>query len=73
MGRQLGIGAYALVKQCYHKKTKINAAMKIYDKYKLTDAARKKSVQREIYLLKRIQHPNICGFFDSFDTRNTVR
>lgn len=72
LGRELGKGAYAVVKQGLHKKSNTQVAMKVYDKYKLTDNARKQSVKREISLLNRLTHPNIVRLFDSFDTRNTV-
>ena len=57
---------------CIHKKSKITVAMKIYDKTKLHEAARKKSVEREIILLKKLNHDGIVKFYDSFETRNTV-
>jgi len=36
-GRQIGQGAYAVVKECYHKITGKTLAIKVYDKYKLLD------------------------------------
>jgi hypothetical protein len=36
-GTKLGEGAYAIVRQCVHKKTRDSMAIKVYDKYKLND------------------------------------
>jgi hypothetical protein len=44
LGLHLGAGAYASVKQAIHKQTGLVAAIKIYDKFKLTDLSRKKAV-----------------------------
>jgi len=47
--------------------------MKIYDKEKiLSNASRKRSVSREIMLLKRLDHPNIVKLYDSIDTRKSL-
>ena len=51
MGKKLGEGAYAVVHSVMNKKTKDQLAMKIYDKSKLNDPAKKRSVSREISLL----------------------
>jgi serine/threonine protein kinase len=56
IGKELGKGAYAVVKHATHRKSSTSIAMKIYDKYKLTDPARKNSVKREISLLSRLNH-----------------
>lgn len=48
LGLHLGAGAYASVKQAVHKKSGLLAAIKIYDKYKLSDVTRRKAVLREI-------------------------
>jgi serine/threonine protein kinase len=82
LGSNLGQGAYAQVKQAYHKETGLNVAIKIYDKFKLSaNAQMKKSVQREIRLLSILSntdqvtaadfgkgHPNIMKLFDAIDT-----
>ena len=34
-------------------------ALKVYDKYKLCDAMKRKAVQREIAVLKKVDHPNV--------------
>ena len=52
MGRQIGKGAYAIVRLVIDRSTKEQHAMKIYEKYKLTDPARRKSVTREIAIMK---------------------
>jgi len=68
MNKQLGQGAYAVVKEAYHKHTGQVLAIKVYDKYKLLDVQRKKSVIREIKILKKIQHENIATLYDAIDT-----
>jgi serine/threonine protein kinase len=52
LGRHLGTGAYASVKQAIHLATGMLAAIKIYDKCKISEGSRKKSIQREIQILK---------------------
>lgn len=68
-GKVLGQGAYAVVKEAQHRTTGFNIAVKVYDKYKLTDAQRKKSVIREIKLMKRLTHENIVTLYDAIDTQ----
>lgn len=44
IGRHLGSGSYASVKQAIHKATGMLTAIKIYDKCKLLEGSRKKAV-----------------------------
>ncbi len=64
----LGAGAYANVKQAVHKATGMIVAIKIYEKFKLVEQCRKKSVIREILVLKKMQHTNILQLFDVIDS-----
>ena len=56
IGKQIGQGAYAVVRVGLHKPTNRKVAMKIYKKYKLVDPNRRKSVKREIKLMERMRH-----------------
>lgn len=52
LGKLLGQGAYAVVREAVHVETGFRVALKIYDKYKLNQNQNiKKSVQREIKVL----------------------
>ena len=68
IGKHLGSGAYASVKQAVHKPSGMILAIKVYEKFKLMEAQRKKSVVREINVLKKLQHPNIMQLYDVIDT-----
>ena len=47
-------------------------ALKIYLKEKLKELSRKKSVRREIKLMKRLNHPNIAKLYDAIETDTQV-
>ncbi len=70
--RLLGSGAYATVKLGQNKKSKQKVAIKIYPKYKLNDATKKKAVQREIACMKKLEHPNIVKLIEHFETAKEV-
>ena len=82
LGKMLGQGAFAMVREAYHVDTGYKVAVKIYDKYKLNkNVATKKSVQRKIRMLSLITksqtedgeeniqgHPSVMKLYDAIDT-----
>jgi serine/threonine protein kinase len=56
IGKQIGQGAYAVVRIGLHKPSNCKVAMKIYKKYKLLEPNRRKSVKREIKLMERMRN-----------------
>ena len=64
IGRTLGKGAYAVVKEAQYKFSEGLIAIKSYEKRKMVSKTRQKSVKREIQLLKNLSHPNIIKVFD---------
>ena len=65
--REIGQGAYAIVKEAIDKKTNVKVAIKVYDKAKLLDSQQKKSINSEIQVLKILSHNNIVKFMGSID------
>ena len=68
IGKVIGQGAYALVRIGFHKPSNKEVAIKIYEKSKLVEPQRRKSVKREIKLMERMKHPNICSLYDVLET-----
>lgn len=59
IGKVIGQGAYAVVRIGLHKTSDKCVAIKIYEKTKLMEPQRRKSVKREIKLMERMSHPHI--------------
>lgn len=72
IGKEIGKGAYAVVKQAMHKPTGLKLAIKQYDKFKLMDQSRKSAVKREIQIMKNLDHPNIVKLYEVIDTPKQV-
>ncbi|CAE8723768.1 unnamed protein product, partial [Polarella glacialis] len=72
IGKQIGQGAYATVTFGLHKESNRKVAIKIYEKYKLLDPQRRKSVRCEIRLMERLRHPNIVVFHEALDTPKQI-
>jgi len=72
IGKQIGQGAYAIVRIGMHKKLNKKVALKIYEKAKIKDIQRKKSVRREIRLMKRLSHNHIANLYEAIETEDQV-
>ncbi|KAJ5066607.1 protein kinase [Anaeramoeba ignava] len=69
LGKTIGIGSYGKVKLGTHIETGEKAAIKIFSKsemYKKSNLAVK--IQREISVLKFLNHPNVLKLHDVFET-----
>lgn len=68
LGSQIGQGAYAIVRSAVKKSNNVKFAIKTYEKTKLLDPHRKRSVQREIEILGGLKHQNIIKLYEVIDT-----
>jgi serine/threonine protein kinase len=53
-----------------HKRTGRKVALKIYQKEKMKEIQRKKSVRREIKLMERLNHPHIAKLYEAIETED---
>lgn len=72
VGRQLGQGAYAVVRLGTHKVTKEKVAIKSYEKCKMMDPHRKQSIKREIAILEKIDHQHAIKLIESIDSQKHI-
>jgi hypothetical protein len=56
IGKRLGQGAYAVVRLGLHKELNQKIAVKIYEKLKLIEPNRRKSVKREMKIMEKLDH-----------------
>jgi serine/threonine protein kinase len=63
----LGSGSFAVVKRATNKKTGEEVAVKIIDK-KVVGSDVQDSLQTEIDILQRVNHPNVIGLKEIFDS-----
>lgn len=60
----IGEGAYATVRVALYRPMNRKIAIKIYEKNKIKENQRKKSIRREITILQMLEHPNIVKIYD---------
>ena len=70
LGKVIGDGNFALVKQCKLKNTNNEYAMKIMDKAKLK--GKEHMVENEITIMKDCNHPNIVRLIEEFETPTEI-
>ncbi len=70
VGKVVGEGAYASVRVATFRPLSKKVAIKVYEKAKLREPQRKKSVRREIRILQMLDHPNIVKILDVVETNN---
>jgi hypothetical protein len=64
----LGKGSFGVVVIGTHKETNINYAIKIVNK----STGKSNNIERELRLLRDVDHPNIIRLFAAYDTRDQV-
>jgi calcium/calmodulin-dependent protein kinase I len=68
LGKDLGSGAFSVVKEVSHKETGKSYAIKVVTKAKLTPED-EQALKDEIDVLHELEHPNIIRLFDVFDEK----
>uniref|UniRef100_A0A3B4X6Y1 non-specific serine/threonine protein kinase n=1 Tax=Seriola lalandi dorsalis TaxID=1841481 RepID=A0A3B4X6Y1_SERLL len=75
IGEELGSGQFAIVKQCREKSTGLQFAAKFIKKRQSIASSRgvrREEIEREVYILQQIQHPNIVTLHDVYENRTDV-
>lgn len=75
IGDELGSGQFAVVKKCRHKSTGVEYAAKFIKKRRSKSSRRgvsKDDIEREVSILKEIQHPNVITLHNVFENKSEV-
>ncbi|XP_013862864.1 death-associated protein kinase 3 [Austrofundulus limnaeus] len=75
MGEELGSGQFAIVRKCIEKCTDVEYAAKFIKKRRLSSSRRgvsREEIEREVNILREIQHSNIITLHDIFENKTDV-
>ncbi|XP_048876346.1 death-associated protein kinase 1-like isoform X2 [Brienomyrus brachyistius] len=75
IGEELGSGQFAVVRKCLEKGTRIEYAAKFIRKRRNKSSRRgvtREAIEREVGILKEIEHPNIVALHDVFENKAEV-
>uniref|UniRef100_A0A3Q2P755 non-specific serine/threonine protein kinase n=1 Tax=Fundulus heteroclitus TaxID=8078 RepID=A0A3Q2P755_FUNHE len=75
MGEELGSGQFAIVRKCKEKSTGGEYAAKFIKKRRLSSSRRgvsREEIEREVNILREIQHSNIITLHDIFENKTDV-
>jgi len=68
--KELGVGSFGKVYLVYHKITKARYALKTIDKLDEVNYEEKSYFAREIEIMYKLNHPNICKLYSHFEDNN---
>lgn len=63
----IGVGTFGEVRVCVHRETGTRRAVKIYRKDLMPNETHKAKLEREISILRALDHPNIIRVFEFFE------
>ncbi|XP_047237258.1 death-associated protein kinase 1 isoform X1 [Girardinichthys multiradiatus] len=75
IGDELGSGQFAVVRRCRHRRTGVDYAAKFIKKRRNKSSRRgvsREDIEREVNILKEIQHPNIITLHEVFESKPEV-
>uniref|UniRef100_A0A671S6S5 non-specific serine/threonine protein kinase n=1 Tax=Sinocyclocheilus anshuiensis TaxID=1608454 RepID=A0A671S6S5_9TELE len=75
MKEELGSGQFAIVRKCKEKSTRTEYAAKFIKKRRLSSSRRgvsREEIEREVNILREIQHSNIITLHDIFENKTDV-
>ncbi|XP_054624996.1 death-associated protein kinase 3 [Dunckerocampus dactyliophorus] len=75
MGEELGSGQFAIVRKCKEKRSGVEYAAKLIKKRRLSSSRRgvsREEIEREVNILREIQHSNIITLHDVFENKTDV-
>uniref|UniRef100_A0A8C7MT19 non-specific serine/threonine protein kinase n=1 Tax=Oncorhynchus kisutch TaxID=8019 RepID=A0A8C7MT19_ONCKI len=75
MGEELGSGQFAIVRKCKDKSSGSEYAAKLIKKRRLSSSRRgvsREEIEREVNILREIQHSNIITLHDIFENKTDV-
>ena len=70
IGKKIGDGNFADVRECTDKITKKEFALKIVDKSKIR--GKEQMIRDEIDIMRRCKHPNIVQMYEDYDTQRHI-
>ena len=68
LSNQIGIGTFSKVSKAIHIITNQSVAVKILEKEKIEDNIDIERIKREMEILNKIIHPNICQLYETYST-----
>jgi len=70
IGRIIGDGNFAIVRECRNRKSQKSFALKVINKAKVK--GKEHMIENEILILRRISHPNIVRLHEEFETPKEI-
>ena len=68
IGKQLGKGAFGKVYLGLHRLTGLKVAIKAIDKSIIQDEKTRRNVFQEVYVMKKVNHPNVIKLLEVFES-----